>query len=297
MSKKEAWEDRRFEKLGELLESWRKAKFRSASELFREAKLPFSYSSYIEFERGVSLPSVAQLMELARVLGGDPAEGALVWAEVQMPNEALRSLFRRAGQAPLVSQSAPAEPPIENRWVFGRAEHDFLVKEPWFFEFCLKLVLAHPNEVGFQELGLSDPAEFSRFQEKFLKPWILLGRLEITEKGIRAKEPHLLIPHSPDWAEIRSANFKRAYDNLQGKISADTIRRRLAFREIATRSLRPEQVEAWIAALKELDARFRGLPGAEEPTGGDNLPHSLLIAFGPRDLALPEDVLRRCKQD
>ncbi|MGZ3697485.1 MAG: hypothetical protein ACXWP5_05230, partial [Bdellovibrionota bacterium] len=136
-------DDRPYLALGQLLESWRRTKFRSALALFKATKFSFSYAAYADFERGVTLPSIDAIVELAHFLKQEPSQAALLWARLQMPTKQLQELFlferrKRARDvpAPATEEKSPA-PSFENTWVFGPRERALLLKHPWFWDVCM----------------------------------------------------------------------------------------------------------------------------------------------------------------
>jgi len=272
--------ERKYEELGHLIEKWRREKYRSGSALYRDVKLSFSYNSYVEFEGGSALPGIDQLLELADTLDQDPSEAVVVWARVQMPTEELKALFSPAAQdkpAPEEKRDATEAPAFEDTWVWGKPELEFIGKNPWFYEFCLKLVLAYPGEVTYAQLGLKDKAASDGFVHAYAKPWIEAGKIEATAKGMRIHFKHLYLPKTREWDVIRSRNLDRLLHGMDGTPD-------LLYREIVTRPLSKVQVEKVLAELKRVENSFKAHPYQSSPETA----HSLVIVFGARKLRLPE---------
>lgn len=280
--------------LGELILSWRSEKFRSALALFKETKFSFSYYSYVDFEKGSLLPTVGQLLELAKFFKQDAKNAVLIWAKCQMPNAELKSVFElahtslSAGQRPAEvkaseDEAATLPPMLENTWVFNEADRKLLLKWPTHWELCLKLALRFPRVVRFNELGFASQKEFENFCEKSLGPWMEQGRIVGNETGLRLALPHLHLPKSEPWHEVRNGNVQRAANALLENLTPNSLKEQTAYRGLLNRNLSPKLMKKWVTKLQKLEEEILAESYDADPT--ERLKTcSLLMLFGERKL-------------
>lgn len=272
--------------LGELLEQWRDERYRSALALFKEAKLSFSYSVYADFERGVTLPSVEALLEIAKFFGKDPAEAILLWAQVQMPSPELKALFatRASSRVPHPSPSNVVAPPsLDNTWVFGPKEKPLLKKSPWLAEVLIALLNRFPEELPFSDVPAPKTVTAAALVKKVITPWITGGFVAATKTGIRLTHRHLYIPRTNDWDEIRVQNLRRALDAILKRANSELYNQDLCYFEVSHRQFTQEQAKQWIAQLRRMEKEYKSMPYVKNPSGEDRT-HALVMVFGPRKL-------------
>lgn len=274
-----------YQELGNLLQSWRSTKFRSALAIFKEAKLPFSYSVYTDFERGATLPSVDELLAVAKYFSADPDDALLLWAQVQMPNEKYRALFRKdrrriqrnakdltPDKSSLDRNTTP--PTFENTWVFGPADHDLLLKAPWLFDIWRILSMAYPSEVKWNDLPIPDRAVFDA--------WALSGHIITTQNGARLKSPHFHVPKTAEWDDVRINNIKRTLDILTREVTPELLRSGHAYRELVHRTLTREQAKKWVERLQTFETELKD--DAYDGSSSINEMYALVAMLGPRKL-------------
>ncbi|MCM2278649.1 MAG: hypothetical protein NDJ89_11300 [Oligoflexia bacterium] len=275
-----------YRELGIVLEKWRRGKFRSALALFKEAKFSFSYSTYADFERGVTLPSPVELVELARFFGETPHDALLSWARVQMPSRETKAIFspvtgvlKKAKDFVPEARSATA-PNFENTWVFGDSERKLLLARPWLWEACQSLMSVYPDEAPFDEIPL--PA--GEDARAALATWISEGKIHASETGLKLARPHLYLPRAPEWEEVRRGNYERAFAQVLGGLSPEAAQKGEGFRGLSHRALTQAQLKAWVEELRRVEREFLAdplvprAPGEEEPT------YALMMVLGPRPL-------------
>ena len=283
-----------YRELGRILEDWRVSRFRSVLAMFREAHLSFSYYTYADYERGALLPSVSDIMELAKYFKVDERPALLRWAEVQMPTTRLKILFLQAGRgiSPGPLQAGPHEatekqtsPSFENTWVFGTPEQESIRKLPWFFELCQRLAFVHPKGLSHRELGLKKQADLENLIREHLQPWIAQGRMLFRDKRLHLASPHVHLPKAGSWQEVRKINLQRAIDKMSETINNNVIQGQQAYREIITRTLSEEQIVSWAQRLHELEAEFKAMSYLEEAGDKSSKVYSYISIFGERILS------------
>lgn len=282
--------NRPYRKLGELLRAWREEKFKSALSLFKTAKFSFSYYSYADFERGVSLPSVEVLLEVVDFLGKDQRQAVAVWAECQMPNDELKRLFsalipRRDEESPPASKVernivSSLKPSFENTWVFGPEDHRILKKAPWLWELCLSLSMFYPEEIKFSQLDLPAGITGKALLGRHLRPWLEAGKIIQTKDGLKLHYEHLHLPQTDDWNEIRKGNLHRAMSQLLEAISPRSIAEKHACRDLIHRPFSHTQVEKWTKRFGQIIEEMLAdpYPKSDAPT------YAFTLLFGPRTL-------------
>ena len=146
--------------------------------------------------------------------------------------------------------------------------------------------LSSPNEVRFSDLGLKSKAAITAFQENYLAQWITSGRLECSKNGIRILFPHLHLPKTKEWDEIRLRNFENVLSGLIRNDSDNAIQ----YREIVTRSLSESQAKDWAKELNQLELKLKALPYEVATSKTAPAAYSMLVAFAPREFKLPDEV-------
>lgn len=283
-----------YRELGRTLEDWRVARFRSVLAMFREARFSFSYYTYADYERGALLPSVADIVELAKYFNVDERQAVLRWAEVQMPSFRLKSLFSQTSQGlaarlPREESREPEDkqkgPSFENTWVFGNQEQTAIRKFAWFFELCQRLAMAHPKGLSAVDLGFKKQAELDHLVRDHLQPWIAQGRMVFQQKRLFLTNPHIHLPKTGPWQEIREINLERVIGRLSKTINNHAIQTHRAHREIVTRTLSGEQIEFWAKRLHEIEAEFKAIPYIDE---GTQKVYSYVSIFGERTMSFTD---------
>lgn len=284
---------------GALLEGWRSEKFRSALAMFKAGKFSFSYSAYADFERGVALPVVDILLELAKFHGKDEIDAVLAWAAAQMPTEKLKTVFRsrsqKRGAAAVETLDTSTKPPsLDNTWVFTLKDRALFDHSPWLADLCLQLVSAHPAAVSLRELGFKSKAGFKKFKRAYLSDWIAQGHILETADGLKIAKPHYHFPKSAEWHDLRRKMFLRMSEVVTSTISADQLEAGAAQQLLLTRSFSSGQVARWATRIKDLEKTFLGDPYEEATSTPDDL-FSLILVFGHRDLRIPKQVVVECE--
>lgn len=272
-----------YRELGFLIETWRSKHFRSALALFKEKKISFSYSNYSDYERGAKLPTLKELLELASLFEGDPSQACLLWAEVQMPTDELKKLFRRAEGAHAEEPSAKKteapkkdQPHFENTWVFNPKDAEKLLQTPWLWELCLALGMNYPESVNLKNFTFPKGVTKDSLLKTYLKSWIENGYLELRGDQIQLTNRHLYLPANGPWGEVRTQNLKRAVSDLtQGQSLA---------RELIHRSLTPKQAEKWSKKLDELKEEFKKEDYLTQPGSVDENTYAFVMMLGKRNL-------------
>lgn len=289
--------------LGILLENWRRSKFRSALSFFKANSLSFSYSTYMEFERGIALPSPGQIVELAQLLGQDSFSGIKKWVQVQMPTLQLRQAFeaantsdhkRRTSDAPkpptpVVEPESKFSPPrFETTWVFGTKDYILLGKHPWLFDLCLGMTRAYPSELTWQDLGMRSAQTFQKFVNEYLRVWKKEDHIQVSKTGIKVTKPYLHLPKTEECHDLRLLFLRRALDHIAAQMTFDDLDKKVAFRGVITRTLSASQAQDWVKKLEILEQQFLAEPEIENK--GEGVLHSLVLGLGRRVTELPEEV-------
>ncbi|MBY0472647.1 hypothetical protein K2X30_15890 [bacterium] len=235
--------DRPYLDLGNLFEKWRSRKFSSALKLFQETEFSFSYSAYTDFERGVTLPSVPAVVEIAKKLGQEPDLALLLWARVQMPSSRLRALFDKRNTPK--EKTAQQQPNFENTWVFAASEKSQLEKSPWLWDLVILLAISFPHEVSLNELMRTGKGIARQELLNAVQPWIGAGHIQQTKSGLQLVKRYVHLPKTEEWETIRLANFKRAVESIT-----------VPYRTLLHRGLTAEEARAWTKRLGELEQEF-----------------------------------------
>lgn len=289
-----------YRELGLLLEEWRSERYRSCLALFKENKFSFSYDSYVEFENGKALPSIPVLLEIADSFSKDRRIALLLWAKVQMPGNELDSFYsseiqrieKRTHQRAKEPSSGRLTPTVsmDTTWVFGLPERDLLLANPWLWDVCGCLSTAFPNEVPFGEVPLPINRRSGNDEGKsqllsILQPWITAQHILASNEGLRLRLPHIHLPKTPDWEEVRRNNFIQSIHAAHA-FHNDVVREDSNFyRFVFQRPLSSEQTVFWTQRLRELEKEFASEPysvTAEEIRKGNT--QVLAILFGTRRL-------------
>ena len=266
-----------YRELGEFLKQKRQQKFRSALEFFRQVEFSFSYSLYADFEKGVALPSIDMMLELAKYFGIPEAEAAILWAKVQMPNGTLKQVFTFVPTKYTEEKKQKhidESPDFENTWVFGPQELKVLKKTPELWDLCLLLAQSYPEEIAFSEIHLNKGT---------FKDWIRSGHLTMSKKGVALQCQHIYLPRTQEWDEVRRNNIKRASSDLLANISARDIQQARGYREIIHRQLSAEQIEQIVTKLKTLEAEFKTIPYSKSKDSQNQM-QALILILGKRSL-------------
>jgi hypothetical protein len=271
---------------GRTLEDWRSQHFRSALAFCNTHGLSVSYKAYADFERGVALPSMNVLLEVAKHLKVGPLLAALRWTEVQMPDASLKDYFRSLQTAESAgkfgSRNAKKESPrFDNTWVMGPADQELLKKNPWLIDLVFGLLPTFPAEKSFTDIVLPRGVPVKELLNKQLKDWIKGGYLIASKKGIRLRYPFVQIPDNDEWFEFRQKNFERVAQVVLGNLEPHTLRQS-SYREILTRTMTPDRAKDWVKALTDLAEKFGSNEFTASPASAEKGQYSMLLLFGPR---------------
>jgi len=275
--------------LGSLLQSWRKERFDTAKDLWIDAKLNFSYSRYADFERGVSLPSIENLIEIAKYHGKEMFDVALIWAEVQMPEQELRDLFQsrrkpreKKQDIDIDSEPKSAAPSFQNTWVFSPAEIKHVTENLWLLDVCNALITGFPNKIALKELLIPKEIKIDLLEKEYLKPWIQSGHMILSEKGLSLRVPHIYIPKTPEWEEGRKNNIRRVNEHLLSNVTQEMMDLEEAYRFLMHRPLTKNQIKKWVKRVKEFESDFSNdlLVNSKEDSSVKS--YALYLALGPR---------------
>lgn len=279
--------DAPYEELGKIIVGWRKTRHRSALALYKEQKLSFSYSTYVDYERGVSLPRVEDLVEIALAFSQDASEAVRLWAMVQMPTPELREVFRidrrleknRKAEAP---KTREAQPDFETTWVFGPNDYQLFVANPWLWDVILLLCTTFPEELPYARL--KGGKEVAKNLNQTIRHWLDSGYVIASDTGIRLRLPNVYVPNTPDWFALRNQNIERALHGIFADLTEEKLRKKDAFRDSINCTLSPAQLELWVDKLRELGADFRASTESFPATlGTDNL-YALVMVLGKRKI-------------
>lgn len=293
-----------YKELADQLMVWRQAAgYKSALPIFKGGTpLSFSYNTYMDFERGLRLPSIEQILEVTHFFSksGPPIEDyvvALLWAKVQMPTSSLQTYFSKKNfGAQLVSPGLPDNQPLrtvgsiepfhlDSTWVFDEQDRALMEFKPWLLDFIQRLSRAYPESIDYQTLGLTSAKEFHELVTTTLKPWVEKGRIVVTDRSIKLTRPHWYVPRSLDWLPFRVQSMQRVLEKLSESTLASNSMEQTAFYNLQ-RNVYPEAHETFLKRLRQIENEFLALPfnkGAPEETAQDQT-FSLLIAFGKRNL-------------
>ncbi len=277
---------RPYRELGALLEGWRDGRYNSALALFKENKFSFSYTLYTEFEKGVTLPPVAALLELVAYFKQSPDKALLLWAKVQVPKP-----YQKVFEMPAIPEADQEReeshsPSFDNTWVFGHDELARLKISPWLWELLLAASVAYPLEVPLEELPCPSDVAIKDVLEGDLRSWIDHRFLLCSENGLRLRLPHIHIPKSEEWMEVRNGNTRRALDALLDATSYEAQAKGGAYRELIHRPLTQRQAQKWVTVLRNLENQFKAEPYLDDPSRTDST-HALLVVFSARPLKKP----------
>lgn len=281
-----------YRELGDLITRWRMKSHSSALALYRgENKesskhvhkvFSFSYSSYADFERGVALPSIDQMLEIAAHFSEPREAAALAWARVQMPLD-LRRLFSpypSQGVALPDSKEGPKIPEgkvvpqlsLENTWVLGPAEREIFLKHPWIIDPLLLMAVEFPDPVAIEDLGGKEVLEI-------LKPCIDQKRIHVNADGLRLHDPFFHLPRNREWQVVRRQNIIHAAKRMMEDIDPQSIDSGAVFQEAVTRKLTAEEARALVTHLDRIkDTFFKTQPEGRRET------YSFAAVLAPRPL-------------
>lgn len=278
-------QERPFQKLGAIIESWRAGRFKSALSLYKQhAKnkpFSFSYSTYADFERGVTLPSISQILEIADHFEQDRAQVALLWAQIQMPPD-LKYLFNPEAAAPFPTMAASPSLPVdedavaplslENTWVLGPQEHKLLKQRPDLIDALLHLAVEYPRWQSSEALGGPDVT-------KLLESFVKEGRILEDAGNFRLKDPFFHIPKSREWKEVRVNNARRAFSRIMEDLDDAQLSAGTGFHGVVTRKLTAEEAQKLTALLQTVEKEM-----LSTKPGGKRRIYSFMAALGPRKL-------------
>jgi hypothetical protein len=284
-----------FRELGAKLEEWRSEQYRSCLALYKEAGLSFVYETYVSFEKGKTLPSPSQLVEIAHRFQKDPRVVLLIWAKVQMPLSSLDELFdtemyrlEKKSENPNLKQPKGGvitpERSLENTWIMNLSDRNVLLAHPWLWNVCTALGNAFPLETKFSEFVLpegfvsSSGAPASELVE-LLKPWIENQFIVKTASGLRLRLPYIQIPRTEEWEELRRKIFSLTVDSIHA------AENQVLYRFVYQRALTAEQADEWVKRIKSVEHDYSTEPHIMSPAElKENQTHVLAVAFGKRRL-------------
>jgi len=281
--------NREYIEFGNKLREWRTKKFTSSLALFKATEFSFSYGIYNSFERGETIPNPAQLIEIVTFFVINQIDAMMFWAGTQMPTEELKNVFKgilktRDKKPKLTADVAPS---IDSTWVFGPPEKKLLEKNPWLLEICSLLCTEHPKEIPLNELPCPKGVTPSMLEKKYLHSWIQDGHIIKTKNGVRTRLPHVYLPKTEYWDEIRKNNVKRGIENVLNTTPFDYLTNHKTIRILLNRPVTNEQVNSWVTRLSEIEPDFMNEPYIEQPDahGTQNAQnYGLYIVFGPRTI-------------
>lgn len=279
---------RPFSAFGRILEQSRRKQFGTARSLFQEpAKLSFSYRVYAAFERGESLPTASQLIEIADLLQMERRQTLLLWVHAQMPEGELRDFVEGLlhgicsppPQGPSEGSTRLVAPPssMDNTWVLGPGDVAQISEEPWLWDLLTQLILSYPKKVSFPELVIPSGLSPQALIKQYLQAWIMTGTIVVDEEGLATGQPHLRLPESDAAVRLRVGNMRRAVDSLSGSGAIDAIREGRAYRKLHCGNLSEKGARKWAEKLLALESEFLRDVCVDEP---QRTPHLLLLGVG-----------------
>ena len=281
-------QQRPFQELGVIITSWRSPRFKSALALYKQGAkgkpFSFSYSTYADFERGVTLPSIHQILEIADYFEQDRALAALHWVQIQMPSD-LKALFNPQAAAafptntpirhhPPSYEDEEGVPPLslENTWVLGPQEHKLLREHPTLIDALLLMAVEYPHSQSTEALGGTAVV-------KALEPFVNEGRILKDGDALRLKDPFFHIPKSKEWKQTRENNAMRAFAKIMAGLDDTQLSAGLGFHGVVTRKLTAEEAQRLSAMLRSVENDM-----LSTRPGGKRRVYSFMAALGPRKL-------------
>jgi len=216
-----------YQELGEYIKEKRFAKYRFANALYKEAKFSFSYSTYVDFEKGAILPSVENLIEISRFLQINVFDIVLLWAQVQMPINELKDLFkyrRRPREKDPQKNIGKDGLTFENTWVFNSMDREILIKAPWLWNVCVHLSLNFPKFVPVEDITRPDDISAVDLVNKYLYEWIKAGHIINKGNKLCLKLPHNYLPKTDEWKEVRDNNVRNINEELIESITTKKLK-------------------------------------------------------------------------
>ncbi len=261
----------RYLELGLVLRRWRSELYRTALDFHESAQLKIKYGAYAAFERGESLPSPEELLQIARALQKDPEQALFLWAQVQMPDPESRSWFsperaqaerRRVNGSPsensIGSISSNQIPPsrFDNTWVFNTADLKIFLRDPFWFEILIYLAMIYPQEATFEELGYPSSSDQRLLLEGPLSEWIKQERVAHGRQGLRLTLPYIHLPKNEAFQPVRSTLLKRTLQHILPELTPAKVQAQESHRTVVHRLLTPAESAYWCRRLGELEMEF-----------------------------------------
>lgn len=273
--------------LGTTLREARAEQYRSSRQFVLQKQPSFSYSTYADLEKGVSLPSMEQLLEISDLLNIEPIPLLLQWLRVQIPFPELRAVFEGKALHTLISSatsvhlSNPAsddqrikeehKPRLENSWIFGPGDLKLFQSHPWLWTMIHLLCQNFPETVPVAEF-LPEEVSAREFWQNIANRWLSAEYLIREKNSVRLLYPHVKVPNSPQWEAAKRQNTLRAFSEIvAGEGDCHAI----------TRTLTPEQVATWEVKVQQLYNEFKNTDYQSQV--GDPL-YVLAVGFGARKL-------------
>ncbi len=302
--------------MGKLLKSWRQNQFSaSAVKLCDTAGFSFPYRVYSAFERGEQLPSTDTLFEIASYYWKETTElnknmgiALKTWTWAQLSNslknrlklqsiENLPSLLAQLTPTYDAEETTETEidsnsiPPAEfdNTWVYSASERNLFVKNPWLLDILVRMAATFPDELSFVELGI-DKWLASDAQKTLLaqiQTWVKEERMVESKTGIRLTLPHIHIPKTEAWDDLRKHIVQTGVEVLLPQITPESVKKKNSHRTNYTRVLTEEQKKDWVKKLAKMEMDYAHTPylGKKDPT--PKKPYMMLVLFASREMKLP----------
>jgi hypothetical protein len=267
--------------LGKVLEFWREEKFSSSLAMFRDKEFTFSYSTYAAFESGQNIPTVSQVMELAKALGQDPADALIVWVQVQMPTPELKALFRARGLGTKREKLIVNPPAPDSLWTLNPRELEHVAKYPWLTEIFRRLTTNFPKAMPLADLNRSG-LSLAKFKKTCIDPLLQSGFLVFEKEMLRLILPHVHIPQNDAGNGIRWSVVENSVAEMIAKLRAKDPNKDILFQAHSSRMLTQAQANRWHTRLEDLENEFLAIPFAEGENLAEIPPFTWISLFGRR---------------
>lgn len=251
----------------ELIKQTREAKFSSAKEFHRKAKLPCSYFYYSKVENG-TVPEVNLAVTIINALGLNLRKGLYAWVRGQMPDKETKSYFTELGDQNLRSTEQMS---IDRSFVVNRMQASFLETNPILWEILL-IISNHYQEKNLSEKEISKILNLSLSKcSHFLNELYEFGLINKDKMGCYFSKEWIFIPYETEFDKLRDQNFKRAVDQFYKQ------KRDNRFRTTITRPITNKQ-------KKEIEAMVLAFANAivDLPEEKDGEPYTVGVFSSPR---------------
>ena len=251
-----------------IIRSARAEEFPSAKAFWNARRPGCSYYQYSLIEKGTDLPSAALAAEIIKLLCLDLKTVMVAWVKDLMPTNDLRNLFSDPDDDPLIDPlevkaliSADAnEAPL----VINRMQAKLLIEKPRLHEMLSYMYTYACSRTVFSTTDIAEAVGISeRDAREYLEELYGQGLVDLAGAGGFSCKRHFTIPAEPDLEPLQRQVFRRAVENFEEAMTADSETRPI--RATLTRLFTPDQHAAVGQRLRALRNWVWSLPEISTP--------------------------------